>query len=62
MHKTRHQGGEFEVVDSASFCEFGEKYLSIPGPRSGIGSRTFHDLQDDEIKARAEEVLNKFIL
>ena len=63
MHKTRHQGGEFEVVDSSSFCEFGKKYLSTPGPRSGINSRTFHDLQDEEIRARAEEVIiTKYML
>ena len=56
MHKTRHQRGELEVLDSASFCVFGEKYLATPGPRSGIEKRTFHELRDEDIKARAEEV------
>ena len=39
--------------------ESGDEYLVTPGPRSGIERRSFHDLQDEEIKARADEVLIK---
>ena len=58
IHLTRHKIDHeyIEVVDSASFCEFGVKYLEKPGPRAGIEKRTFFDLKDEEIKQRSEEV------
>ena len=56
LHRTRHEGGEIEVVDSTTFCKFGERFLATPGPRSGIEKRTFKELRDEDIKARAEEV------
>ena len=62
MHKTRRQAeNTIEVVSSSTFCQFGDEYLVTPGPRSGIERRTFHDLKDEDIKARSEEV-NKIIL
>ena len=56
---TRHRlDSEYiEVLDSASFCEFGAKYLEKPGPRAGIEKRTFFDLKDEIIKQRTEEVM-----
>ena len=45
-----------EVLDSASFCEFGVKYLEKPGPRAAIERRTFFDLKDEVIKERKKEV------
>ena len=45
------------MLDSASFCEFGEKYLEKPGPRAGIEKRTFFDLKDEIIKQRTEDVM-----
>ena len=45
------------MLDSASFCEFGVKYLEHPGPRAGIEKRTFFDLKDQIIKERTEEVM-----
>ena len=60
MHRTRYQAeNTIEVVDSSTFCKFGDEYLVTPGPRSGIERRSFHDLQDEEIKARADEVVIK---
>lgn len=60
MHKTRYQAeNTIEVVDSSTFCAFGDEYLVTPGPRSGIERRTFHDLKDVDIKARSGEVLTK---
>ena len=58
IHLTRHVVDEdyIEVLDSASFCEFGVKYLEKPGPRAAIERRTFFDLKDDVIKKRKEEV------
>ena len=58
MHLQRHQAGEdyIEVKDSASYVKFGEKFLVKPGERSGIEYRTFHDLEDDDIKLRSQEV------
>ena len=58
MHRTRYQAeNTIEVVDSLTICEFGDEYLVTPGPRSGIERRSFHNLQDKDIKARADEVL-----
>ena len=48
------------MLDSASFCEFGAKYLEKPGPRAGIEKRTFFDLKDEIIKERNENVM-KFL-
>ena len=45
-----------DVVDSASFCEFGKATLSKPGPRSGIERRTFYNLPNEIIKLRKQEV------
>ena len=58
MHLNRHVEDEdyLEVVDSASFTEFGKTFLATPGPKSGIEKRTFYNLTDEEIKLRAEQV------
>lgn len=58
MHLTRHKNDSnyIEVKDSASFCEFGVKYLEKPGPRASIEKRTFYDLKDEIIKERKDEV------
>ena len=58
MHRTRYQAeNTIEVVDSVTFCEFGNEYLVTPGQRSGIERRSFHNLEDEDIKARSDEVL-----
>ena len=44
-----------EVLDSTSFLRFGEKYLSEPGPRSGIKRRKFYDLKEITVKDRLAE-------
>ena len=53
----RHKGGDdfLEVTNSASYAKFGEKYLEKPGSISGIERRTFHDLEDRDIKSRSQE-------
>ena len=58
MHVTRHQAGDdyVEVTDSSTFSKFGKQFLEKPGPRSGIERRTFHDLKDEDIKKRTQEV------
>ena len=45
-----------EVHDSQSFCQFGEKFLSKPGSRSGIEKRAFHDLKPATVALRRNEV------
>ena len=45
----------FEVVDSKTFVRFGMKYLTTPGPKSGIESRNFFDLKEEIIKERIVE-------
>ena len=40
------------MVDSRSFVKFGEKYLSTPGPKSGIGKRKFFDLKEEAVRDR----------
>ena len=59
IHVNRHirDGDSIDVIDSCSFCEFGEKYLATPGPRANIEKRTFFDLPSEVIKQRAEEVI-----
>ena len=46
-----------EVVDSATFCDFGRTNLVKPGPRSGMEKRTFHDLQMETIMERTDGIL-----
>ena len=55
---TRHKVDDdyIEVLDSASFCKFGVKYLEKPGPRASIEKRTFFDLKEEMIRERKKEV------
>lgn len=54
----RTQDGYFEVLDSATFCKFGQQYMSTPGKQSGTERRTFFELEDSSIKMRSSEVCN----
>ena len=47
--------GHIEVVDSETFTQFGKKYLSQPGPKSGIKKRKFYHLDESVVKARIAE-------
>ena len=55
MHLRRQNpddDGQIDVVSSALFVKFGEKYLSSPGPKSGIKERRFYDLKKETIQDR----------
>jgi hypothetical protein len=56
LHRSMEAENYKEVVDSATFCDFGRTNLVKPGPRSGMEKRTFHDLKTETIKERSEEV------
>ena len=43
-----------EVLNSETFVKFGEKYLSKPGPKSGIEMRKFFDLKENIVKDRID--------
>ena len=55
VHNKRHnsESGDYvAVTDSQSFVEFGEKFVSSPGPKSGIRERKFSSLKKEEIDER----------
>ena len=43
------------MLDSQSFKRFGDKYLSTPGPKSGIEERKFYDLRKEAVTDRIAE-------
>ena len=57
LHLKRHSSeddGFEEVIDSASFQRFGEKFLSKPGKQAGIEKRTFAEITKEDIEQRQD--------
>lgn len=58
IHLQRHNAEDadhIDVVNSETFVMFGEKYLSNPGPKSGIERRKFWDLKEELVNDRKSE-------
>jgi hypothetical protein len=45
-----------EVKDSSSLKEYGERFLSSPGPKAQLKSRQFVDLLPQEVLARKDDI------
>ena len=59
LHTKRHSEeskGYIAVRDSASFVQFGNHQMSVPGPKSKLKARTFLDLKAETVQARKAEV------
>ena len=48
--------GYIQVENSTSFVAWGNHEMSMPGPKSELGSRIFLDMKYEDIEARKSEI------
>ena len=59
MHVVRHSEDSatyVDVKDSASFVEWGNHQMAVPGTKSKLESRTFLDMKAEQVEARKAEI------
>ena len=56
VRRSEESKGYIKVENSTSFVAWGNHEMSMPGPKSELGSRIFLDMKYEDVEARKAEI------